>query len=500
MNSNYFSVFSALCLSVSAVAADTWKLQLRVDLGAVDGGQNFGSLFEMRGKDGSTVGAGFMGAYNTKPRSSRHTLQFYCKPAGAIAKPTLSVLPKPTKDSGVYLYQHGGRLFGKSRNGTDPLLRVWDAEANQWRGDTTSAVQPTQIGSGELSLKSEGVFWNGTDKVLGRPGPARFGEHYYANGTLFLRVYDKLAKPGLNQIIAVKWQPGGALPDLTQGVVLQLRTLKEFVYGFGSLGKKVVVATNTGGVYEFSEGHWQVMIEPDSTTSFQIYTVLNFRDRLWMGQYPTGNLFQYNGRSVTHLPDTPPVMVGAHLRAREAQTLAIYRGDVYCGVWPWGEVWRFDTHVQKWNFVGRMFSHPEVNDRYRHPYEAEMIALKETANKWGQRITSMVPFGDALYIGTSAKTSAPYDESYAGFLGQGRWKEYGEVHRLKLPGHLSANLTWTGQPMLLEFEIGDGGLRVSQNGKPMGSASLPEGVAGFEPQTKTWGKGIYGAGTARILR
>ncbi|MFT4691247.1 MAG: hypothetical protein ACI9OD_003470 [Limisphaerales bacterium] len=490
----------SLLLTICCVAAEPWKFSVTIDLGTQDLGQNFGSIFEMRGKDGSTVGAGFMGAYNTKPRSARYTLHFYRKPAGAGTKPGISVLPKPTTDAGVYLYQYDGRLFGKSRNGTDPLLRVWDAKKNQWQIDKTSAVQPTQIGTGELSLSSKAILWNGAS-LLAVPSPlARFGELYYANGTLVVRVHDKLSKPGMNEIIALKWQPGESQPDLSKGVVLRLRALKEFVYGFGVLGKKVIVATNTGGVYEYDEGVWRAMIEPDTTTSFQIYTVLNFRDRLWMGQYPTGNLFEYDGRTVTHLSGTPPVVTGAHARAREAQTLAIYRGDVYCGVWPWGEVWRFDTHTLKWDFVGRMFSHPELNDRFRHPYEAEMLELKETANKWGQRITSMIPFGDSLYIGTSAKTSAPYDESYVGFLGDGRWKEYGNVHRLSLPGHLAVNLQWTGGRIKLDFEIGEKSLRVFQDGKLLGTASLPEGIAGFETRSEKLGDGVYGHFTGKILK
>ena len=70
-------------------------------------------------------------------------------------------------------------------------------------------------------------------------------------------------------------------------------------------------------------------------------------------------------------------------------------------------MWCFDEDRGEWRTVQRMFSHPEVSGEYRHPYEEQMMEHGGTLNIWGQRITSMMPFGDSLYIGTSAKTSKP---------------------------------------------------------------------------------------------
>ena len=111
---------------------------------------------------------------------------------------------------------------------------------------------------------------------------------------------------------------------------MRLRTPGEFVYAYGQLKKHVFAATNTGGVYSFDGDSWKVWREPDGV-SYQIYSMINFDDRLLMGQYPTGNLFEFDGSRFQLLPNQPPVMSGVSPNAREAQTLTIYGGDLYAG-------------------------------------------------------------------------------------------------------------------------------------------------------------------------
>lgn len=473
---------------------------MSVDFGK-DAGQNFGSLFEILDRKGRVVaGAGFMGAYNTQPRSSRRNLQLFVKPEEQVGSLKRAILPKPTKDSGVYLYDHAGHLYGRSRNGTDNDLRVWDPLHQRWQIDADAPLFPTAIGNRLLTLTAQAVRIN--DRTVAEPTRKgmRFGEHYYANGFLVLREFDKASEPFVNRLVAVAWklasEPG---PRLSAGVPLPLRSSKEFVYGFGQLGEKIVTATNTGGVYEFDGQRWRCLIEPDLRKSFQIYTILNYRDRLWMGHYPTGNLFEYDGTSVQRIPGAPPVWKGAVDQAREAQTLAIYGGDIYCGVWPWGEVWRFDTNTEKWSPVARMFSHPEVSNTFRHPYEAEMAKLERTPlNVWGQRVTSMVPLGDALFIGTSAKTSAPYSARYE-FLADGRWRDYGKVHRLRVPGHLSAHIRWTGKPIRFEFVLREQGLAIVQDGKEIGRSAFDRALKVPAFHSVRWGKGVFGDLRGKIV-
>lgn len=472
-----------LCSALTARAAEAFHVSVRVDLGA-DVGRNFGSLFEVVDRSGKVcAGAGFLGAYNTQPRSSRRNLHFFVKARTFGFK--VEPLPKPTADSGVYLDDFQGRLYARSRNGTDNRLRHWDGK--EWRPDDDTPPYATEVGDGVLSVTQKALIWNGGPIFELNEQGGRFGEYYYASRKVFVRVLDREQQLWRNEIVAFDWMPGAPLKPVA--AVLKLRSEREFVYAFGQLGGKVIAATNTGGVYEFDGEQWRCLIEP-TAKSFQIYTIMNHRDRLWMGHYPTGNLFEYDGESVRRLAGVPPLWLGVLDRAREAQTLTIYGGDVYCGVWPWGEVWRFDANGKEWHPVQRMFTHPGVNDEYRHPYEAEMKQLgAKTLNLWGQRVTSMVPFGDSLYIGTSAKNAAPWNPRYS-FLTEERVRDYGGAYRLKTPGHLTSFTKWVNGATTFQFDFQDGRLSLSQDGRTLGTAVAPD-VSIDQPRIRV-GEGVYG--------
>ncbi|MFP6672236.1 MAG: hypothetical protein VB857_12545, partial [Pirellulaceae bacterium] len=72
-----------LVLSPAVLPADE-PARIRLSMTFAPGedlGQNLGSLFEVRDSGGRVVaGAGFMEAYNTRFRSSRHTVQFFLRP------------------------------------------------------------------------------------------------------------------------------------------------------------------------------------------------------------------------------------------------------------------------------------------------------------------------------------------------------------------------------------------------------------------------------------
>ena len=108
-----------------------------------------------------------------------------------------------------------------------------------------------------------------------------------------------------------------------------------------------------------------------------------FHDRLLMGQYPSGRVFQYDGKQISDMQGWPPVLDGVSASAREAQTTVIYGGDVFVGVWPWGELWRYNPDSRKWAFTQRMFDHPELSDRITHPYDVENDG-GDVGNQWGQ--------------------------------------------------------------------------------------------------------------------
>ncbi|MDP6778600.1 MAG: hypothetical protein QGI83_17740 [Candidatus Latescibacteria bacterium] len=477
------------------------KVSIRVDLGR-DLGQNFGSLFEAADAVGNVVaGAGYLGAHNTDVRSDRRILNFFIKPKTPVAEPSVERLPRANDDAGVYLHTFTDRVLARSRGGArDRKVRYWDEAQGKWVVDVATPGLAIHLGNRVLATSPRGVAFDGRSVLELGPDQGSIGETYYANGVFVYREHDRKRSPFLNRLVACPWDPieDGSI-DLQRAEILELRTDTEFAYGCGQLGRKVLITTNTGGIYEFSAEGWRVLLEPDSNTSFQIYSAINYYDRLLFGQYPTGEQWEYDGNDLRLLKGWPPVMNGVSKRAREAQTAAIYGGELYVGVWPWAEVWRYDRNTAAWTFVHRMFTHPELHEDPTHPYETEMRQLDGVWNDWGQRVTSLVPYREALYVGTSSKGGSPYEPKFQ-FLADGRWEDYGAIYRYTVPGHLSVYTEWCDGPTAFDFVLTGDRMTVSQDGKEIGSADLPPGLAEqIAAADVAWGSGVYGAFRGEIL-
>ena len=172
---------------------------------------------------------------------------------------------------------------------------------------------------------------------------------------------------------------------------------------------------------------------------------------------------------------------------------------MYAGVWPWGEVWRRDEMSERWGFLGRVFTHPEPTTQTAHPYERETRQLDPVLNRWGQRVTGLVPLGDTLYIATSSKAGLAYEPKFT-FLAGGKWKEYGSLYRYHKPGHLSVPIRWKDAPTTFEFISQDGQLSILQDGQPLGTSTLrirPGKARAW--QKVIWANGIFGPLQANLL-
>jgi hypothetical protein len=220
------------------------------------------------------------------------------------------------------------------------------------------------------------------------------------------------------------------------------------------------------------------------------------KDRLLMGQYPTGRLFEYDGTTITDRADWPLLLEGVTSSSREAQTTAICGGELFAGIWPWGEVWRYNPDADRWRFQQRMFSHPELSKDIVHPYDVENLG-HEVSNLWGQRITSLVTSRDSLFVSTSAKYPCEWSADTFPFLADDKWKSYGSVYRMKIPGHLGAKADWTPGATVFEFTVSGREMTISQDGKLIGSTTISGALAKKlerQPRLKPvqWGTGIYG--------
>ena len=481
-------------------APDQLSVKMDVDFGK-DTGQNFGSLFEIYDREGNVVaGAGFLGAYNTQPRSDRGRLHFFLKPKSV--KPEVTELSRVNLQTGVYLSDLGDSLYARTRNGPDSSYYRFNRTSKSWKVDPSVSSYNINVAGKLLVIESKKIVY-GEQIILDLTDSKDFiGENYYANGHLFLKLLTSPAKLETNRLVAIPWSPDEKeiKVDRLRETAFPLRSDREFVYSFGQLENKTIAATNTGGVYVFDGKKWEVLFEPDMKTSFQIYSIMNYYDRLLMGHYPTGELYSYDGQKLTLLKNWPPVMQGVSGSAREAQSLAIYGGDLYSGVWPWGEVWRYDRNNQKWNFTRRMFSHPQITDKVTHPYEAETKKTNTVYNLWGQRVTSLVPFDDSLYVSTSSKSGFVYDKKYD-FLSQSQWEDYGKVYKLTIPGQFSVPTRWKNGPTSFEFTFNGTEMVVHQDGQLLGKQTVnSKELLPHAPADIQWGRGVYGSFAGDILK
>ena len=497
--SAWLLIVTAACQPTFSQAPVQLEASAVVELGA-DKGQDYGTLFEVIGVDGKTLmTAGFMAAYNTQPRSDRELLQVSIHPALASQDWQIERLPDiESSATGFYPFSMHGELYihnrsEKGRLPTDPQVYRWDGKQHEWVGDHSVQPYSQHVAGKVLSVSSKAVTYD--HKVLLEPQPgASFAEHYFANGVLFIKESNQQLDPPLNRLIACRWSPEvdqSLSPEASWQFDLPIQF--EFIYSFGQLDGDVLAVSNWGRIIKFNSQGWTTLRTPPMpAVSFQVYSILTFHDRLLLGQYPTGELYEYADSQLNLLTGWPPVLQGVSTAAREAQTLAIYGGDLFAGVWPWGEVWRYDSHRDKWAFAQRMFEHPLPTDSVTHPYEWETSQVDPVANLWGQRVTGMQPHRAGLMITTSSKSSGPWDPKFS-FLSDRQLADYGAIYFAVIPGNLAVAVNWQPEPTKLSVELVGTTMSVSQDGRPLGQVEVPEHLLSeFQPSHIQWGRGVYG--------
>jgi hypothetical protein len=478
------------------------RFQVTVDRGA-DIGQHFGSLFEAQSVDSTiTIGAGFQNGYNTRLRADRHAVQFFIRVAGATFDAKAQPLPRPNDICGTYLFSRDDTVYS-----TYEGLKRWNPQSQRWEDAQTigGTEESMRVGAGLMEFGDGTVRYDGRT-ILDKPAVGNYHLFYYVDGYLCFYHIDRREggyRPyandadGFSKLIACPWSSDQAKVDLSKAIVLTLPIVGETTFAWGQLGNQIVTGSNVGGFYILEDGKWRQLLKPNLAVSYQLYSSLAFQDRLLMGQYPTGRLFEYDGKTITDRAGWPPLPDNVSASAREAQTTVICGGELFVGVWPWGELWRYDPGQDKWRFQQRMFSHPETSKEIVHPYDVENKGNK-VSNQWGQRVTSLVTSGDSLYVSTSAKDPCPWDAEQFPFLANDQWKSYGAVYRIKIPGHLGAPARWTEGPTRFEFVVTKDEMRIIQDGALIGSTKLTPELAAtlqgkrLEFRPVRWGEGIYG--------
>ncbi|MBD3293065.1 MAG: hypothetical protein GF393_09085, partial [Armatimonadia bacterium] len=359
------------------------ECEVTMDVGQ-DLGQSLGSLFEVATADGDiTVGAGFCDVYNTRFRSSRRVIQFFVRPNDGALEYDLERVPRPSTATGAYMFNLGEDLVSMQADAHAPA-RVWDTVTGSWASWDGMGPVRMPLGDGALAHDDAGFFHDG-ELILAPPERGSYQRFYYASGHLFFYHVNRGAQSqyrpwvsdedGFSKLYACPWDPAEGGPvDLSQAVVETLPIVGETTFAWGQFDGQILTCSNVGGVYVFDGGAWRTVLEPKLNESFQVYTMVRYYDRLLLGQYPTGEFFEFDGEDLTLLEGWPPRMEGVAGFSRECQTAVIWGGRLLAGVWPWGEVWSHHPDLGRWQSMGRLFSHPELDDEFGHPYQAECEA------------------------------------------------------------------------------------------------------------------------------
>lgn len=457
-----------------------------------DLGQSLGTLFELKDAEGQVVlGAGFDDAHSTYMRDNNRQLVFYYKSPAPEA--TIVPMGKPfdAENNAARLQVDGDVLvavgnYGRrapyltpdGNGGWKPIEAEWAAQA-----DTYGGVQ--FVNNGRLIFENQRITCNGEAIYTSTLGAGRY---YYVNGQMVICH----VKPDM--LYVAPWKPGE---------VIALENAKSFpivgsVFTLGNYDGEILITTNVGEFYSYRDGELTTHRVTDGK-SWQGYSMTRFYDKVLIGQYPTGSLFQYDKDGLKPFEPAIPVPEGVSANAREAQTLAIYGGYLYVGVWPWGELWRFDHEANTWTLVTRVFTQPELSIEDQEPYARAMKDKPPAYNAWGQRIVSLTNFKDSLYIATMNKGGTPWIPEVQAVIPEAAVAEYGVVYKLTARGQVAVPFTWKAQTELT-FTFEDGRLTVLQDGVELGNAQVYSSYA-FATMNQlnlTLADGIYGPCTGEV--
>ncbi len=461
-----------------------------------DRGQAFGNLFELVNEQGEVVaGAGFLDVYNTQFRNDRFKLQFYLKNP-TPAKPKLERFPVPARNTGLFIFDEGNTLYGWTDSdhtyefNTETL--IWSESKRYSNGALPRGLGGMKLAAGHLNLETDAIRYN-DQIVLSLPKSGRAYNFYYAQGHLFFFHLDRIDDKDVTKVYAVAWKPGDAqINSLKNASSITCRYPRTTPFSWGQHNGRVITVGNYGGIYTFVDGKWIEELEGSDKTSYQVYAQMHYNGQSYMAQYPTGNLFAYDKGPPVHKQDWPPKLPEVVGYAREAMSLGVYGGRMYVGVWPWAELWRVDSQLKDWQFITRGFTHPALTAQQAHPYEDEAVKQNLVRNHWGQRITSLVPHGNALYLATSSK-GPDHWKADRDFLPREKADEYGSLLKLTLPGTVTVPVAWNTKPIQLRFYVLPDRIEIRDKDVTLGSAKISremyETVLNTTPRV---GTGVFG--------
>lgn len=482
-----------------------FKVAFSLDLGQ-DDGASLGTIFEVRDQAGNIIaGAGFERSFNTMAGSNHRLISFFTQREGTS---TLHDLGRPFGEhSSIRLFSYAGKLIAYPRD-EEVHPRQFDAESNIWK-----PADLTELASGKygyvkaiqaaydtlLVFHTQAVTFDGKPIIINDlAADDEIVTGLFHNGLLNIFVRNNLSGRTSSFLIC-PWR-GGKKADACQVIRMPDGRVSPFVLHGLRNNKGIIAAFNNGDVLLLNSGHVSIVHKNSisggqALKSWQLYSAIEVQDDIVFGHYPSGNLLLYRDDVFSPIDPPVPFVRGSLADAREAQTLAIFRGKLMIGMWPWGELWS-GLPGAPWRLEARIFHKPDYT-KERAPY-ADLLGKRMpniAYNALGQRIFHFHNYAEGLALTTSGK-NPKIAHAYTA-IGPSERIQYGRVLLLKSPDQLTCGLSGP-YPQKITFESKGGYLRISGAKGVLCERRL----GGAPPITKTGQfvplKGLWGPASSKI--
>jgi hypothetical protein len=469
----------------SAICEIEISLELPPDIA-----QPFGSIFEISDHDGNLIARAFAPETSSLfHRSDGRHINFFVK-GGSPELALPRVLSRPSLDhAGSCLFILSGELFATTRarlNQADDLRVLKNDEWQPATGppgllcDGLQFAIPVQ--GFPLVASHRGVEWGGVRVFVPEEGMEGKYFYYYSGGFLIAYRYGNTKSGALSRLSMFKWVPGD--PPLTVDSTLLSEVLPiDYPLCFGALGRKIIFSMNSSKrVYAIDLDSFELrcIFEDQGSGSWQGYAMTQYFDRLLIGQYPSGQVYETDGRDVR--PFVARIPLG-EAWSWEAQSFGHFHGQLLAGIWPWGQIYGYDN--KSWRLLGRCFSEPAITHSGA-PFEQESKSSGQVSNAWGQRINTMLQFGNRLFVSTMNKSGSSSGEGAIGEAAQ----QYGSVLCYPIENHLDWSFRWRSRTTLL-FRVWKDRAEIYQDGLLVASAAGEFSELRHARQVR-WGGGIAG--------
>jgi hypothetical protein len=460
-----FSIVVLSCLSldlhqVNAANEETngrLLLEVKLDIGSTDPYDRSGTVFEVSGASGPVAGFGFPEIFNTYRHSNDSILHGFVRDGNKAFE--LREIGKAKDWLTSYFLAAPTRLVSANPSQGWALSGLTGQGWRSIEPKTFADIQLDAFGIDPTELKEDCGYVMGLRLSLGFFGNCLVGQGRYFSlrglakefGSADARMRPVFAGAGHAVLIreeADGRRAGFAICALLQGPKLEgcsyrkYRLTNEFPYAIGVIGPDIVVTLNTGAIIRYSPATKEFTERESDGFSLQLYSFARYGKKSLWGQYPDGMIGELSGTEFQADAVQLPIDDYRMTAEPELQSLGIYKGTLFAGVWPFGQVFAKSGEGETWRLVDRLFPGPPIGADTGEPFS------KQTqGNYFGQRITDMIAFGDSLYIATGSKTGVlpSIPEGRDGAAVRAIAPEYGKVWRLHSTGALSAPLVELAQ-------------------------------------------------------